>query len=178
MADLDSMLNDIISREGGFVNDPADHGGATNMGITQATLSAWLGRPATIDEVKAMTADLAKAIYSRTYFITPRINQLPEAIQPVMLDAAINSGPGQAIRFLQQVLNDGGYGPLTVDGGIGPMTVAAATKANAAMGTGLIRALVERRRAFLQRLAVDNPSQQRFQAGWMARCDELETQYA
>lgn len=178
MADLDSILNDIIAREGGFVNDPADHGGATNMGVTQATLSDWLGRPATIDEVKAMTADTAKAIYASNYFIKPKIDQLPKAIQPVMLDAAVNSGPGQSIRFLQQVLNDAGYGPLTEDGGVGPMTVAAAGKADAAMGAELVRALVERRRGFLLRLAENNPSQQRFQAGWMARCDELETQYA
>ncbi|HLO78113.1 MAG TPA: glycosyl hydrolase 108 family protein, partial [Magnetospirillum sp.] len=115
MADLDSMLNDILAREGGFVNNPADHGGATNYGITQATLSAWLGRSATIDDVRNLGADTAKAIYRRTYFIGPHLDQLPELIQPVMLDAAVNSGPGQAVKWLQTVLNANGHGPLAVD---------------------------------------------------------------
>lgn len=178
MADLGSILDEIIAREGGFVNNPADHGGATNMGITQATLSAWLGRPASVAEVQALTADTAKAIYTRNYFTKPGLDKLPAAIQPVMLDAAVNSGPGQAVKFLQEVLNESGYGPLSVDGGIGPATIAAATQADAAMGSALVRALVEKRRAFLKQLAVTNPSQQRFEAGWMARCDQLEAEYA
>lgn len=178
MADIDSMLNDIIAREGGYVNNSADRGGPTNMGITQATLSNWQGHPATLGEVQALSEETAKAIYSRNYFVKPKIDQLPDAIQAVVLDAAVNSGPGQSVKFLQQVLNDHGYGPLTVDGGIGPMTVAAADKADAALGAALVHALVECRRAFLKQLAVKDPSQQRFEKGWMNRCDALEAEYA
>lgn len=178
MVDIDSILDGILAREGGFVDNPADHGGATNLGITQAELSAWLGRPATVAEVQGLSRDDAKAIYRKDYYHTPKIDQLPESIQPVMLDAAVNSGPGQSIRFLQEVLNDQGYGPLAVDGGIGPATLAAAAKADAALGKCLAGALIAKRRAFLQQLAVNNPSQQRFEAGWMARCDALAAQYA
>lgn len=178
MSSLDSILDEIIAREGGFVNNPADHGGATNMGITQATLSDWLGRPASVAEVQALTADTAKAIYTQNYFTKPGLDKLPAAIQPVMLDAAVNSGPVQAVKFLQEVLNDAGYGPLSVDGRIGPATIAAANKADSAMGSALVRALVEQRRAFLRQLAVAHPSQQQFEAGWMARCDQLEAEYA
>jgi len=178
MSGIDDILAGILLREGGFVDNPADPGGATNMGITQATLSAWLGRPATVDEVKSLTADTAKAIYNANYYAKPRIDRLPALIQPVMLDAAVNSGPGQAVKWLQQVLNARGYGPLTVDGGIGPATISAVNKAAAEMGNDFNKALVEARRAFLVSLAQNNPSQQQFEKGWMARCDQLEAQYA
>lgn len=176
MADIDSMLNDILTREGGFVNNAADRGGPTNYGITQATLSTWLGRPASLADVQGLDAATAKAIYSKNYYTGPHINQLPDLIQPVMLDAAVNSGPGQAIKWLQQVLNANGYGPLTVDGGIGPKTVAAAQAATV-MGTALNKALVEIRRTFLQSLAQNDPSQQQFERGWMNRCNALEATY-
>lgn len=177
MVDIDSILDGILAREGGFVDNPADHGGATNLGVTQAELSAWLGRPATTDDVRSLSRDVAKAIYRQDYYHKPKIDQLPDSIQPVMLDAAVNSGPGEAVRFLQEVLNDQGYG-LAVDVGIGPATLAAAAKADAALGKGLAGALIAKRRAFLQQLAVKDPSQQRFEAGWMARCDALAAQYA
>lgn len=177
MADIDSILDGILTREGGYVDNAADRGGPTNYGITQATLSAWLGRPATIAEVQALDAATAKAIYTKNYYTGPHLDQLPDLIQPVMLDAAVNSGPGHAVKWLQQVLNDNGHGPLTVDGGIGPATIAAANAAVAAMGTGLNRALIEMRRTFLQQLAVNDPSQQQFEKGWMNRCDALEAQY-
>ncbi len=178
MAGVDDILDGILQREGGFVDNPADPGGATNHGITQATLSAWLGRAASVDDVEALSADTAKQIYTANYYTKPHIDQLPEVIQPVMLDAAVNSGPGQAVRWLQQVLNANSYGPLTVDGGVGPATIAAADKAAAAMGTALNKALVEVRRAFLVSLGQQHPQQQQFEKGWMARCDALEAQYA
>lgn len=177
MADIDSMLDDILVREGGFVNNPNDRGGATKYGITQATLSNWLGRPASVAEVQALDTATAKAIYRKNYFTGPHLDQLPDLIQPVMLDAAVNSGPGQSIKWLQKVLNANNYGPLTVDGGIGPKTVAAAEAAAEAMGTDLNKALIEIRRAFLQSLVANNPSQQQFEKGWMNRCDALEAEY-
>lgn len=177
MADIDSMLDEILLREGGYVDNSADRGGPTKYGVTQATLSAWLGRPASVEDVRNLTTDTAKAIYTKQYFVGPHLDQLPDLIQPVMLDAAVNSGPGHAVKWLQQVINDNGHGPVMVDGGIGPATVAAANAAAAAMGAGLNRALVETRRAFLQHLAVNDPSQQQFEQGWMARCDALEAQY-
>lgn len=178
MADIDSMLGDVLTREGGYVNNPHDPGGPTNFGITQATLSAWLGRPATVDEVQAMTADTARAIYKQNYYTKPMIDHLPDVIQPCMLDAAVNSGPSHAVQWLQQVLNDNNYGPLTVDGGLGPKSIAAATTAAAAMGDGLARALIEKRRQFLQGLCAANPGEQVFLAGWMNRLDGLESQLA
>lgn len=178
MADIDSILDDILGREGGYVNNSADRGGPTNMGITQTTLGQWLGRPASIADVQGLTVETAKAIYTANYYTKPHLDRLPELIQPVMLDGAVNSGPGASVKWLQEVLNANGYGPLSVDGGIGPATIAAANQAAAKMGPAFNTALIEVRRAFLVSLGRNDPSQQQFEKGWMARCDSLEETYS
>jgi lysozyme family protein len=62
---IDTILDEIIRREGGYVNHPADRGGPTKYGITAQTLGRWrkLDRPATATEVKALTETEARAIY-------------------------------------------------------------------------------------------------------------------
>lgn len=177
MADVEAMLEEVLRSEGGFVNHPDDRGGATNMGITQATLSQYLGQDATVDDVRALSLETAKEIYRQKFLAEPKIDRLPDLIQPVMFDAAVNSGPGRAIKWLQQELNRAGHGPLSEDGAIGPKTIEAAEKAVEKDGTGFSRALVERRRSFLMALCAQNPSQKVFERGWMARCDRLEANY-
>jgi lysozyme family protein len=61
------IISDLLAREGGFVNHPADRGGATKFGITQDTLSAWLGRAASVEDVRALTASEAGAIYRQRF---------------------------------------------------------------------------------------------------------------
>ena len=65
MNPIDTILDEIIRREGGYVNHPADRGGPTNFGITAQTLGSWrkLGRPATTAEVRALTEAEARAVY-------------------------------------------------------------------------------------------------------------------
>ena len=61
---VECIINEVIERfEGGYSNHPADRGGPTNMGITQATLSEYLGRPASVDEVRSLSRAQAVAIY-------------------------------------------------------------------------------------------------------------------
>jgi hypothetical protein len=67
----DEMIDDILAREGGFVNHPADRGGPTNFGVTQATLASWRGREATIDDVRSLTIDEARDIYRTKYYVGP-----------------------------------------------------------------------------------------------------------
>ena len=74
-----------------------------------------------------------------------------------MFDAAVNHGPGRAIRFVQQVCNDAGFGPLTVDGACGPLTGRVAAEAERAMGDWLLAALVEERRNFYSRWSSATP---------------------
>ena len=116
---VEQMIDDVIRREGGYVDHPQDRGGPTKFGITQATLSRHLGRPASFEEVHRLERTVAAQIYRRDYYGLPQLDTLPDRIQPFMFDAAVNHGPGRAIRFVQQVCTDAGFGPLAVDGACG-----------------------------------------------------------
>lgn len=176
--DVDQMIEDILRREGGFVNDPADRGGATNFGITHKTLSRYLGRAVTVDEVRDLSKDLAREIYETQYFIAPRIDTLPARIQPFAFDCAVNHGPKRAIRFVQQVCNAAGFGPVDEDGIMGPQTRSAAIAADDQMGDLFLNALVEERRNFYRLIVARDESQRRFLAGWLNRAGEFEVKGA
>jgi lysozyme family protein len=171
---VDQMIDDVIRREGGFVDHPDDRGGPTNFGITRATLSRHLGRPATVDDVRRLGRATAREIYRRDYLEGPRIDQLPARIRPFVFDAAVNHGPGQAIRFVQRVCDAAGFGPLAIDGACGPRTALAAAAAERAMGDWLLAALVEERRNFYLALVERRPAQRVFLAGWLNRLAEFD----
>jgi lysozyme family protein len=171
---VEAMIGDVIRREGGFVDHPADRGGPTKFGITQAALSRQLGRAATAAEVEGLSLDQARQIYRRDYYQGPRIDRLPERIQPFVFDSAVNHGPGRAIAFVQQVCNLAGFGELVVDGVCGPLTIRAAHDAAWAMKDWLLAALVEERRNFYQAIARADPSQAVFLEGWLNRLAEFQ----
>lgn len=174
MRTVEQMIGDVLRREGGYVNHPADRGGPTNFGITQATLSAWLGRPAGVEDVKALDEATAREIYEVRYLTGPRIDTLPARVVPFAFDAAINHGPRNAVRMLQRVVNEAGFGPGDVDGVVGPQTRRLAEQADAAMDDFLLAALVEERRNVYRRIVAAEPSQAVFLDGWMNRVAEFE----
>lgn len=92
MKTVDGLIDDIIRREGGYVNNPNDKGGPTNWGITQATLSRWRGKSVTAADVKALTRDEARRIYRKTYYEDAGIDKLPEALQAQAFDINVNGG--------------------------------------------------------------------------------------
>ncbi len=171
--DIDVLINEVLSKEGGYVNHPADKGGPTNFGITQETLSRYLERVVTPDEVRALDVQTARDIYELRYYRTPRIDKLPDAIQPFVFDCAVNHGPRRAIGFVQTVCNEAGFGPLTRDGLMGPKTKAVAATCCASMGHWMLVALVEERRMFYLRIVENNPSQEVFLKGWLRRADSF-----
>lgn len=171
---VDSMIGDIIRREGGYVDHPADRGGPTNFGITHKTLARYLGRDVTRTDVRRLSKELAGEIYRRAYYLEPRIDALPSGVRPFLFDSAVNHGPRRAIRFLQQVLNAAGFGPLAVDGLAGPVTRRCASKADDAMGPWLLAALAEERRMFYRLIVERDPSQRVFFNGWMNRVSEFD----
>lgn len=179
MSDINSFINEVLKREGGYVDHPADRGGPTNFGITQTTLSRYIGRRATRDEVKHLSVDVAREIYEKNYFIGPRLNLLPESIQGFVFDSAVNHGPRRAVKFVQSVCNQAGYSPaLSEDGAMGPNTKKGAQWAEATMGDVLLPALVEERRNFYRTIVESNPSQFVFWDGWMNRLKEFDREIA
>lgn len=127
--DIQSILDEVIRREGGYVNDPRDAGGETNWGITVKTARAngYTG------SMKAMHRLEAEKIYRKQYVIAPgfdRIAQIDESIAAELVDTGVNMGPATATRFLQRALNAMNnqardYGDIVVDGELGSGTLAA-----------------------------------------------------
>lgn len=171
---VEAMIDDVIRREGGFVDHPADRGGPTKFGITQATLARYLGRAVKRAEIEQLSPDQARQIYRRDYYHGPRIDQLPARIQPFVFDCAVNHGAGRAIGFVQQVCSQAGFGQLVIDGVCGPKTIRAAHDAAWTMKDWLLAALVEERRNFYHAIVARNPSQAVFLDGWLARLREFD----
>ena len=170
----DPIGNIILKHEGGYVDDPADRGGATNLGITQQTLSEWRGHSVSKDDVRNLTEAEARDIYETRYLKKPKIDWLPfPHPQVFVFDMAVNHGPGRAIKILQKTINLAGFGHLAIDGGMGPMTKAAAERAQDEMGPYFQNAMVEERKAFYERIMANDPSQERFRRGWMRRADSF-----
>ena len=170
---IDEMVETILHHEGGFVNDPADPGGATNFGVTIHTYSKWLGRKATVDEVRNMDKSTAIEIYKAGYYYNPRIHTLDDSVQPLVFDMAINHGPRNAVRMLQRTVNLAGFGPISVDGVIGPGSRGAVKKAASAMGNYLVNALVEERIKFYNRIVERRPASKKFLRGWLRRAESF-----
>ncbi|MDO9414573.1 glycosyl hydrolase 108 family protein [Pararhizobium sp.] len=117
--------------EGGYVDHPADPGGATNMGITQATLARWRGREVSKSEVKALSRTEQRQIMKALYYDVINADDLPAPLAAVTYNAAILHGTGKAARFLQTVLKK--YRPeVEIDGAIGQQTTGAAAAVPAA----------------------------------------------
>lgn len=109
MIDFDDAIERILSHEGGYVNNPADPGGETQWGIAKRSYP-------TVN-IKTLPREGAKAIYLRDFWtpVASKINDPALCFQ--VLDAAVNHGIGNAIRFLQRALgvaDDGAFGPASI----------------------------------------------------------------
>lgn len=118
-ANFEACVALILASEGGFVDDPADPGGATNHGITIETLEGVRGRPQTEEDVRALTEADAAAIYRADYFTPAGCDIWPAGVDLMVFDCAVNQGLGHAIRTLQVSVG------AAADGEIGPATKAA-----------------------------------------------------
>lgn len=115
MTNFDKAIERVLAHEGGYVNHPKDPGGETNWGITRntATAAGYKG------SMRSMTREQAKAIYRARYWTPIKGDDLPFAIAYQLLDAAVNHGTNQAVKFLQRSVG------AQADGLIGPATIAA-----------------------------------------------------
>jgi lysozyme family protein len=174
MKTVDQMIDDILRREGGYANHPADRGGPTNFGITQSTLATYRREYASEADVKSMSKTEARAIYRQIYYLDPHLDLLPPDLQPFVFDCAVNHGPTQASRFVQEVCNQLDSRKIGVDGKLGPVSCGRARELLVNVGYDtLMRALVERRRQFYLDLIKRRPDQEAFRKGWMNRLAEF-----
>ena len=151
----------MLRHEGGYADHPADPGGATNLGVTRATLARWRGRPVSKAEVRALTRAEAGQIYRALYWDEIAGDVLPPGIDLAVFDYCVNSGPSRAARTLQKVAG------VTADGRIGAVTLAAL---RARDSISVVRAYCRRRLSFLESLR----SFAVFGRGWRRRVHETE----
>ncbi len=183
MKTIDDIAGDIVAREGGYVDDPDDPGGATKHGVTLATLRR-LGIDLTGDgridraDLRRLTPARARAIFVEHYFEKPGLGRLPKVLQASVFDMQVNAGAG-AIRILQGLLNDMGH-DLAVDGVLGPVTLAAAEAAARAAPDHIADAYGIARRNYYYRLADARPASRKYarrrdggKGGWIRRAEEF-----
>jgi len=174
---VDGMIDALIEREGGYVNHPADKGGPTCFGITEAVARAHGFSGA----MRNLPREDAATIYRRLYWLRPRFDQIAKRSSRVaaeLFDTGVNMGPAVATTFLQRALtalNRTGkdYADLTPDGRVGPMTLHALDSFLASRGkpggeTVLLRALEALQGERYLRLAERRPANEAFLYGWLA----------
>lgn len=175
---IDELIGELLKREGGFVNDPSDPGGATNFGITIGTLSQYRGHKVSVEEVRNMSQDEARTIYSERYLVKPKIDQLPSALIPSVFDMYVNAG-SNAIKILQETLN--GFGvQVVVDGVNGFKTTTAAHQVYSFAGHYLVDAYGIERRDYYYALADARAESRKYaqtragkKGGWIIRAEEF-----
>ncbi len=160
-----SALPFILSWEGGYVNNPADRGGATNKGVTQKVYDDWRkGQGKAARDVRQLEDSEVQAIYESGYWLPPRCNLLGTPLDLAQFDTAVNMGVGRAVQFLQRAVGAG------VDGNFGPGTQKCV--ADCDPGTALVN-YCNAREAFYRSIVQRNPSQQIFLKGWLNRLNAL-----
>ncbi len=183
MFSVDQIARNIVRREGGYVNDPDDPGGATKYGVTIHTmrrLGLDLTRDGKVDarDVQALSAQQAVDIFKDHYFVRPRIGALPRVLQASVFDMYVNAG-ANAVKILQRLLAEFGF-PVTVDGEIGPQTIEASQKAVAKAPEFIADAYGIARRNYYYRLADRRISARKYarrrdggKGGWITRAEEF-----
>lgn len=119
MNNFDQAFVELLGHEGSYSNNPADPGGETNWGITVAVAreNGYVG------SMKEMDQSVAKTIYAKKYWLSA-FDDLPYTVAFQVFDAAVNSGVGQAVRWLQRSVG------AADDGKLGPITLSAAKAAD------------------------------------------------
>ena len=180
MQSIHDIAAQIAAREGGFVDDPDDPGGATNHGVTLTTLRhvAGGGPKTGLAELKALTPAQAADIFVHYYFKDPHLDRLPQQLQPSVFDMYVNAG-ANAVVILQRLLTRMGF-PCTADGVVGPQTETRAQAAARAAPDHLVDAYGIARRNYYYRLGDLRPTSRRYcrrrdggKGGWIVRAEDF-----
>ena len=155
---FDTAFQKLLGIEGDYSDHPADPGGKTRWGVTEAVAREVGYR----GDMRDLPVDLAKRIYLEKFWTPIKAEELPAGIRYTVFDGAVNSGPEQSIKWLQRALG------VVPDGVIGPKTLAAANQQNA---DALRMRILASRLRFMSQL----PTWPAFGRGWARRiCDLLE----
>jgi len=154
-------LNLVLKSEGGWVNNPKDPGGETNLGVTKTVWEEWVGHP--VESLKKLTKDDVAPLYEQRYWRPCYAGVLPRGLNYIMFSMAVNAGPGRAVKLLQSAIG------CVPDGVIGPRTRELISASNTAT---LIAKFSEARREYYRSLKTFPI----FGKGWLARVDREEAE--
>lgn len=165
MADFQSFIPFLHEKEGGFVHDPDDAGGATNMGVTLDTYTTYCRRKGyprpTVERLKRLTEKQWQDIMRTMYWDVCWADEiLSQSVAVMIVDWAVHSGPATAVKHTQRILG------VKADGIVGPITLAAI---NSASPLPLFGQIKQDRIKFLGNLAVSRPQNRKFLNGWLNR---------
>lgn len=158
---FDAALAAMLHHEGGFVHHKDDPGGMTNLGCTKKVWEEWVGHEVDEKTMRNLTPADVAPLYKTRYWDKIKGDELPDGVDYIVFDTAINSGPGRAVKFLQGCIG------VDMDGAIGPKTLAAV---KAADHKQLVEDYAKRRLSFLQ----DLPTWGTFGRGWQRRVAEVQ----
>ncbi|MES2020726.1 MAG: glycosyl hydrolase 108 family protein [Pseudomonadota bacterium] len=173
---IDSLIDTVLDREGGYVNHPADRGGETRFGITAAVARAnGYGGP-----MRNFPLERARALYRQLYWEAPRFDAIADLaphLAAELFDSGVTMGPAVAAAFLQRALNAlnrgaTDYPDMSVDGRIGAVTLAALAAFLKRRGAGgeavLLKAIEALQGERYVALAESRPANEAFLYGWLA----------
>jgi lysozyme family protein len=166
---FEQSLNHLLASEGGYQDDPLDSGnllpdgrkGCTNWGVTQAAWESYLGHKVSNADMRNLTKDKVSEFYRHKYWDSCKCDLLPNGIDYLVFDFAVNSGSGTAIKRLQESVG------TTPDGAIGPRTMQAL---NTTSLVELIDRYSQAKRLYYESLK----SFPRFGKGWLNRVTETK----
>lgn len=129
MSVFNEALKKLIGIEGDFSDDPADSGGKTRFGITEAVAR----QHGYTGQMSELPYSLAAQIYRQDYWDIQQLDKVAALSAPVALelfDTGVNCGVDVAGEFLQQSLNvlnrlEQDFDDIEVDGQVGSATLAA-----------------------------------------------------
>jgi len=157
---FENALASVLHHEGGYVHHKLDPGGMTNLGVTKKVWEEWVGHEVDEKAMRALTPEIVGPMYKAKYWDRIKGDDLPSGVDYAVFDAAINSGPGRAAKWLQQAVG------AVPDGAIGAGTLA---KVAAMDAKEIVEKYQETRLAFMQSL----PTWDTFGKGWGRRVAEV-----
>lgn len=160
IGNFDKSLELVLKSEGGFVQDPDDHGGATNLGVTTKAWAEYLGRNVTIAEMKQLTPLMVKPFYKDKYWNPAGCDVYVKGIDYAVFDFAVNAGVRRCVKTLQKAV---GADP---DGILGSITQALIRQYDP---IGLLDKFSEEKIKFYQGL-----NQPKFEKGWLNRVNHVK----
>ena len=167
MTAFDTCYASVIASEGGYVNDPRDNGGITNLGVTKRAWEAWVGHPVTEADMRALTKEGVGPLYRAMYWNAAHCDALPTALALCVFHVSVNAGPKRAAKLLQGMVG------AVPDGAIGPATLAAVARYVSSKGErAAVSAFQDGLRAFYRSLDTFAT----FGHGWFNRAASVEQQ--